>query len=118
MFIARWEGAAPLDKRPWFEALREALASELGSYRVLFEPAGKAWRFVLEWREDDQVSDDGLIANSPGSVAWNVYHSLVERDLPVDREWTPGPADVRDASSSPSSPRSRRSAGRRTTPGR
>jgi hypothetical protein len=118
MFIVRWEGPAPTDKRAWIDALREALGAELGSYRVVFEPAGAAWRFALEWRADDQVPDDVLVANSPESVAFNIFHGLVERGLPVDTSWTPGADDVRDASSSPSARPSRRSAGTRTTRGR
>jgi hypothetical protein len=115
VFIVRWDGSPPVDKRVWIEVLRETLAGELGSYRVMFAPArGEGWRFELEWRADDQVSEDGLIANSPDSVAFNILHGLLERGLPIDASWTPGPGDVRDASSSPAARPTRRSSETRT----
>ena len=38
MFIVKWDGPPPEDKPEWIEILRDALASELGSYRVVFQP--------------------------------------------------------------------------------
>ena len=38
MFIVKWDGPPPPDKAEWIEILRDTLASELGSYRIVFEP--------------------------------------------------------------------------------
>jgi len=89
MFIVRWNGSPPQDKREWIEVLRDALASELGSYRILFQPGPAGWRFRLEWRPDDQLRDDGLIANSPDSVAFNIYQGLIDAGKPLEPGWTP-----------------------------
>lgn len=90
MFIVKWDGPPPEDKPEWIEILRDALASELGSYRVVFQPGEQeGWRFTLEWRPDDQLRDDGLIANSPESVAFNVYQGLIDARKPLEPGWTP-----------------------------
>ena len=89
MFIVRWDGGAPTDKGEWIEILRETLAAELGSYRVVFHPGPVGWRFALEWREDDQVDDQGLVANSPDSVAFNILSGLLDAGKPIEPGWTP-----------------------------
>ncbi len=89
MFIVGWEGGAPADKGEWIAILRETLASELGSYRIVFTHEGKGWRFALEWREGDSTLDEELVANSPESVAYNVYVGLVEGGKPIDPTWRP-----------------------------
>lgn len=89
MFIVKWEGQPPPDKAEWIEVLRDTLASELGSYRVVFQPGSEGWRFTLEWRPDDQVREDGLIANSPQSVAFNIYQGLLDAGKALEPGWTP-----------------------------
>lgn len=89
MFIVKWDGPPPPDKAEWIEILRDTLASELGSYRIVFEPGNEGWRFSLEWRADDQVRDDGLIANSPQSVAFNIYQGLLDAGKALEPGWTP-----------------------------
>ncbi len=78
MFIVKWEGTPPPDKARWIAILRETLASELGSYRVVFTREGEEWRLSLDWREDDRAREEGLVANSPESVAYNLYVNLTE----------------------------------------
>jgi hypothetical protein len=90
MFIVAWEGKAPPDKADWIRVLREVLASELGSYRVVFSQAKRGWRFTLEWREDEPSRDESLVANSPESVAYNIYVSLAGSGKPIDATWKPG----------------------------
>jgi len=90
MFIVAWEGAAPPDKAEWIEILREVLAAELGSYRVVFKKGARGWRFALDWRQDEQAGEEALIANTPESVAYNIYASLVGRGKPIDPAWKPG----------------------------
>jgi hypothetical protein len=90
MFIVRWEGDAPSDKSEWIEILREVLAAELGSYRVVFRKGGRGWRFVLEWRDDPAAVDESLIANTPESVAYNIYVNLAGSGKPIDPTWRPG----------------------------
>jgi hypothetical protein len=90
MFIVAWEGRPPPDKAEWIEILREVLAGELGSYRVVFSPGTRGWRFVLEWREDESARDEALIANSPESVAYNIYVNLAGSGKPIDATWKPG----------------------------
>jgi hypothetical protein len=90
MFIVAWEGGAPPDKTEWIAILRDTLASELGSYRVVFKREKRGWRFALEWREEQQAEDEGLIANSPESVAYNLYVSLAGGGKPIDPTWKPG----------------------------
>jgi hypothetical protein len=89
VFIVKWEGRAPPDKAEWIGILRDTLASEVGSYRVVFSAAGGGWRFALEWREDEQARDEGLIANSPDSVAYNIYVNLAGGGKPIDPTWRP-----------------------------
>jgi hypothetical protein len=89
MFIVKWEGDPPEDKPEWIQILRDTLSSELGSYRVVFEPGHEGWRFALEWRPDEQIHDDGLIANSPDSVAFNIYQALLDAGKPLEAGWTP-----------------------------
>jgi len=95
MFIVAWEGKAPPDKAEWIQILREVLAAELGSYRVVFKKGPRGWRFALEWREDERASneaanDDALIANTPESVAYNIYVKLADNGKPIDPMWRPG----------------------------
>jgi hypothetical protein len=95
MFIVAWEGPAPPDKAEWIAILREVLAAELGSYRVVFRKTARGWRFVLEWREEEpagdaRAGDEALIANSPESVAYNIYVSLAGSGKPIDPMWRPG----------------------------
>jgi hypothetical protein len=90
MFIVAWEGIAPPDKAAWIQILREVLAAELGSYRIVFRKSERGWRFSLDWREDEQASDEALIANTPESVAYNVYVTLVDSGKPIDPTWQPG----------------------------
>jgi hypothetical protein len=90
MFIVAWEGKAPPDKADWIRVLREVLASELGSYRVVFSKAKRGWRFTLEWREDEPPRDESLVANSPESVAYNIYVNLAGSGKPIDATWKPG----------------------------
>jgi hypothetical protein len=90
MFIVAWEGKAPPDKAEWTEILREVLAGELGSYRVVFRNNGRGWRFDLEWRDDGRANGDGeVIANSPDSVAYNIYVNLAGSGKPLDAGWRP-----------------------------
>ena len=90
MFIVAWEGRAPPDKAEWIGILREVLAAELGSYRVVFRHSESGWRFDLEWRADERAGDDGLIANTPDSVAYNIYVNLADGGKPIDPAWRPG----------------------------
>jgi hypothetical protein len=90
MFIVAWEGTPPPDKAEWTEILREVLAGELGSYRVVFRNKGRGWRFELEWRDDGRANGDGeVIANSPDSVAYNIYVNLAGSGKPLDAGWRP-----------------------------
>jgi hypothetical protein len=89
MFIVKWEGLPPEDKREWIDILRDTLASEFGSYRVVFQPGQGGWRFTLEWRPDDRPTDDGLIANSPDSVAFNIYQAMIDAGKPLEPGWAP-----------------------------
>ena len=90
MFIVAWDGNAPLDKAEWIGILREVLAAELGSYRVVFKKGPRGWRFTLEWRQDERASDEPLIANTPESVAYNIYLSLAGSGKPIDPTWRLG----------------------------
>jgi hypothetical protein len=89
MFIVRWDGEPPADKTEWIEILRHTLASELGSYRVLFQPGNGGWRFSLEWRPEEQPEDEALIANSPDSVSFNIYQAMIDAGKPLEPGWTP-----------------------------
>jgi hypothetical protein len=89
MFIVGWKGGPPADKGEWIAILRETLASELGSYRIVFTREGESWRFTLEWREDEGALEEGLIANSPESVAYNIYVGLAGGGKPIDANWRP-----------------------------
>jgi hypothetical protein len=120
MFIVAWDGTPPHDKDEWMAILREVLAGELGSYRVVFRRAARGFRFELEWRDDGRTADAELVANSPASVAYNIYVNLAGSGKELDPSWRPWrEADAaRGASSSPAAPPTPRSAGTRTTPGR
>ena len=89
MFIVTWLGGAPPDKLEWIDILREVLAGELGSYRVVFRKARGGWRFDLEWREDVRAHDESLIANTPESVCYNIYVNLAGGGKPLDPGWKP-----------------------------
>ena len=84
MFIVGWEGRPPEDKEEWIAVLCQTLAAELGSYRIVFTRAGEGWRFTLEWHEEERTLEEGLVANSPESVAYNVYAGLAEAGKPVE----------------------------------
>ena len=120
MFIVAWEGTPPPDKAEWTEILREVLAGELGSYRVVFRRAASGWRFELEWRDDGRAGDGELVANSPASVGYNIYVTLAGRGKPLDPGWRPAqPGESATAeSSSPAAPPSRPASETRTTRGR
>jgi hypothetical protein len=92
MFIVTWEGAPPPDKADWIAVLREVLAAELGSYRIVFRRAKGGWRFVLEWREEEGAGEEAVVANTPESVAYNVYVNLAGSGKPIDPTWRPGTA--------------------------
>jgi hypothetical protein len=89
VFIVAWEGAPPADRSEWIQILREVLASELGSYRVVFRKGARGWRFSLEWREDPQSRGEELVANTPESVAYNIYVNLAGGGKPLDPSWRP-----------------------------
>ena len=120
MFIVAWEGTPPPDKHEWTAILREVLAGELGSYRVLFRRGGRGWRFELEWRDDGRSGDADLVANSPDSVGYNIYVNLAGSGKPLDPGWRPlRPGEApRAESSSPAAPPTRPAAGKRTKRGR
>ena len=84
MFIVAWEGTPPPDKQEWTAILREVLAGELGSYRVVFRRGARGWRFELEWRDDGRTGDVELVANSPDSVGYNIYVNLAGSGKPLD----------------------------------
>jgi hypothetical protein len=88
MFIVAWEGTPPPDKAEWTDILREVLAGELGSYRVVFRNTERGWRFELEWRDDGRT-DGEVIANSPDSVSYNIYVTLAGSGKPLDAGWRP-----------------------------
>jgi hypothetical protein len=90
MFIVAWEGTPPPDKAEWIAILREVLEGEVGSYRVVFKRGAKGWRFTLDWREGEPAGD--VIANSPESVAYNIYVNLAGGGKPIDATWKPGTA--------------------------
>jgi hypothetical protein len=120
MFIVAWEGRPPRDKDEWTAILREVLAGELGSYRVVFRHAPRGWRFELEWRDDGRTDTADVIANSPDSVGYNIYVNLAGSGKPLDPGWRPYPQEGTSsvASSSPAAPPSHPAAGTRTKPGR
>jgi len=90
MFIVAWEGTPPSDKAEWIAVLRQVLAGELGSYRVVFQRHEQGWRFSLEWRRGEPAEDEAVIANSPEGVAYNIYFNLVGNGKPMDATWKPG----------------------------
>lgn len=96
VFIVAWEGTPPPDKDEWTGILREVLAGELGSYRVVFRNSGRGWRFDLEWRDDGRSDGDGeVVANSQESVRYNIYVNLAGSGKPLDAGWRPWePADA------------------------
>ena len=120
MFIVAFEGTPPPDKAEWIEILREVLAGELGSYRVVFRRTPRGFRFEFEWRDDGRIGDSELVANSPESVGYNIYVNLAGAGKEIDPGWRPDKPreDPRAASSSPAGPPSRPAAETRTTRGR
>ena len=120
MFIVAWEGSPPPDKHEWTAILREVLAGELGSYRVVFRHAACGWRFELEWRDDGRTGDGELVANSPDSVAYNIYVNLAGGGKPLDPGWRPqqGGDAATAASSSPAARPTRPASENRTRRGR
>lgn len=96
MFILAWASSPPSDKTEWIAILREVLAAEAGSYRVVFRSGSRGWRFELEWREDTAAADD-VVANGPEGVAFNIYSTLAQRGKPMDPAWRPratGPGEL------------------------
>jgi hypothetical protein len=89
MFIVSFDGGAPDDKAEWIAILCEALAGELGAYRVRLYRAEKGWRFSLEWRPESDPQGEPLLANGPAAAAFNVYRLLEQRGKPVDPTWRP-----------------------------
>jgi hypothetical protein len=89
VFIVAWEGTPPPDKPDWVRILREVLAGEVGSYRVVFSKAPRGWRFALEWRDLAPAGDEAVVANSPESVAYNIYANLAAGGKAVDPTWKP-----------------------------
>jgi hypothetical protein len=87
MFIVRWKGDTPADKDDWIQVLRDVMAGSDGSYRIWFYPGGQGWKFDFEWRPDAGPDAHGLLANSPETMRFNVYQSLVERGMPMDPDW-------------------------------
>jgi hypothetical protein len=120
VFIVAWEGTPPPDKQEWTAILREVLAGELGSYRVVFRHGAKGWRFELEWRDDGRSGDGELVANSPDSVGYNIYVNLAGSGKPLDPGWRPlRPGEVLTAeSSSRAAPPTRPASGKQKTRGR
>jgi hypothetical protein len=120
VFIVAFEGTPPPDKAEWIEILREVLAGELGSYRVVFRRTPRGFRFEFEWRDDGRIGDSELVANSPDSVGYNIYVNLAGAGKEIDPGWRPEKPreDPRAASSSPAGPPSRPAAETRTTRGR
>ena len=47
---------------------------------------------AADWREDERPSDgnDAVIANTPESVAYNIYVNLAGSGKPIDPTWRPG----------------------------
>jgi len=120
MFIVAWEGTPPPDKAEWIGILREVLAGELGSYRVVFRHGARGWRFELEWRDDGRAGAGELVANSPDSVGYNIYVNLAGGGKPLDPGWRPEPPghEATAASSSRAARPNRPASGTRTTHGR
>jgi hypothetical protein len=90
VFIVAWDGEPPDDKAEWTGILREVLASEPGSYRILFRKEAGGWRFTLDWRQDPRFEGEDVVANTPESVAYNVYVTLAGGGKPLDPGWRPG----------------------------
>lgn len=87
MFIVRWKGEPPRDKEDWIHVLRDVMAGSGGSYRIWFYPGRQGWKFDFEWRPDSGPDANGLLSNSPETLRFNVYQSLVERGKPMDPDW-------------------------------
>jgi hypothetical protein len=117
VFIVAWEGTPPPDKDEWTAILREVLAGELGSYRVVFRRGARGWRFELEWRDDGRSGDTEVVGNSPDSVGYNIYVNLAGNGKPIDAGWRPA-GTATGVSASPAAPPTRPVAGKRTPPGR
>jgi protein TonB len=88
MFLVRWEGEAPPDKVEWLAAVRQALADEVGIYRVHFHREPSGWRFDLECRSE-AGSEQPTVTPASESVALNVYALLAEGGKPLDPDWDP-----------------------------
>ena len=86
MFIVSWKTEAPPDKAEWLSVLREVMSGAGGSYRIWFYEGPKGWKFDFEWREDP-AAEEGLLANSPDTLRYNVYQSLVDRGKRMDPDW-------------------------------
>jgi hypothetical protein len=89
VFIVAWDGGPPADKTEWLRVLRDVLATELGSYRVVFRRHPGGWRFTLEWREGE-APEEAVVSNTPESVAYNIYVHLAGEGKAVDPGWRPG----------------------------
>jgi hypothetical protein len=88
MFIVRWKGEPPDDKEDWINVLRDVVTGAGGSYRIWFYPGPHGWKFDFEWRQGRGGSDDDdMLSNSPETLRFNVYQSLLERGKPMDPDW-------------------------------
>lgn len=88
MFLVRWEGEAPPDKAEWLAAVRQALADEVGIYRVRFHREASGWHFDLECRSE-AGSEQPTVTRASESVALNVYALLAKSGKPLDPDWDP-----------------------------
>jgi hypothetical protein len=86
MFIVSWKSEPPEDKDDWIVVLREVMSGAGGSYRIWFYQGPKGWKFDFEWRED-AAGDEGMLANSPDTLRFNLYQSLLARGKAMDPDW-------------------------------
>ena len=82
------EGEAPPDKAEWLAAVRQALADEVGIYRVRFHREPSGWRFDLECRSE-AGAEQPTVTPASESVTLNVYALLAARGKPLDPDWIP-----------------------------
>ncbi len=87
MFILQWKGRPPDDSEDWVRILREVFSGTTGSYRIWFHRGEHGWKFDFEWREDLGTPGEGLVANSPDSLRFNVFQALTEQGKPLDPDW-------------------------------
>jgi hypothetical protein len=87
MFIVRWDGDPPQDRQEWVQIVREVLLGASGSYTIRFYPSEAGWKFELDWREDLGTVDQDMVANTPGSVKFNLHETLKQKGKPVAPDW-------------------------------